>query len=364
MRFETVSELQLPTSTIADYYIDPAPAPTHIPHTFTHWFPYLAESMDQGRCGSCWAYATTSMLNDRFNLLLKDRHTLKLSPVPLLLCDWNTALASDPQTHRTIPRSTLARHVADYTCRGNTLLSAMRYLYVFGTMATSCVPVRLGTLDEPIESLYDATDPPFCPTLLSDYEDMCVDYAMDHTGRVIGTPARRFRASTLYAFPPKTSVRVIQHEIMRHGPVVTLMSLRESYLRYDGRTPWDGTQSGSPIGDHAVEIVGWQGNYWWVKNSRGSSWGHGGLFMCAMGIGLEDNVITCAVDVFDKEDPPHVSKSNERDLLYTTKYSMYDMNIDPFTGYSYRVSRLYPHLLAVDPAFQAVVVARRNKAYN
>ena len=33
------------------------------------WGEYLSPILNQGKCGSCWAFATTATLADRFNIL-------------------------------------------------------------------------------------------------------------------------------------------------------------------------------------------------------------------------------------------------------------------------------------------------------
>ena len=53
------------------------------------WKDYLSKVVDQGTCGSCWAFASTSTLADKFNIQTRGKLNLQLSPTKLILCGKN-----------------------------------------------------------------------------------------------------------------------------------------------------------------------------------------------------------------------------------------------------------------------------------
>lgn len=358
--FNTRSEYTITDTTLGDYFIETKPYTGKLPPNYIS--PYLSNSHDQGKCGSCWAYAVTSMLNDRFNRYMKST-IMKLSPIPLLLCDWNSL--RDTEKRVAEPRDVLTRYISEYACFGNTLLSALRYSYVFGTTLDTCVGFQLRALDKPVADLYGVSDPPFCSSVMSDFEDMCIDYSIQDNGQIYGTPARRYRASSIYAFPPNMPISNIQYDIYRNGPIVSTMATYDDFIQHDPKTdPPYGTNpsSGSYRGDHAIEIIGWTETSWIVRNSRGSNWGiDGGIFYCLKGRninGIESNMITCGIDVFEKHEPNIMYqkpfKGSERELLYDTKYSSFYNSIDVATGYSRRVIQMYSYLITRDPVYDRV----------
>jgi len=62
-----------------------------IPNSFDGrkvWKDLLTPVMNQGSCGSCWAFASTSTLADRFNIQSLGALKIQLSPAKLILCDF------------------------------------------------------------------------------------------------------------------------------------------------------------------------------------------------------------------------------------------------------------------------------------
>ena len=52
------------------------------------WKGLLSPVMNQGNCGSCWAFASVASLADRFNIQSRGMMKIQLSPTKLILCDW------------------------------------------------------------------------------------------------------------------------------------------------------------------------------------------------------------------------------------------------------------------------------------
>ena len=51
------------------------------------WSNFLSPVKNQGSCGSCWAFATTSVLADKFNIQSNGKYNIDLSPSKLILCN-------------------------------------------------------------------------------------------------------------------------------------------------------------------------------------------------------------------------------------------------------------------------------------
>jgi cathepsin B len=92
-------------------------------------------------------------------------------------------------------------------------------------------------------------------------------------------------------------VAQIQTELMTHGPLAVAFRVFADFLTYKSGVYKHTT--GSELGGHAVEMVGWGvedgQDYWLIKNSWNPSWGDGGFFKIAKGVspsecGIEDMV--------------------------------------------------------------------------
>ena len=112
------------------------------------------------------------------------------------------------------------------------------------------------------------------------------------------------------AYSPFSSVswtenmKVIQAEIMKHGPVVTIYYVFPDFISYTGGV-YRHKGSSEFLGSHAVRILGWgtdekEGDYWIIANSWGASWGEAGTFRIGRGTnecGVEDFIAAGEVQV-------------------------------------------------------------------
>lgn len=163
--------------------------------------PSRTPSREQGLCGSCWAFSIVHTFEDRLLYFTEHQTHLPkniaqppvLSVAQLLFCDWNDDVASRVQRVRTNPSK-----VASVTCFGNSILSALRYLYVFGIPTEECVPMSLRTLNADIRDMDEVREIPYCASITSMFEDVCADYDMYSSGEVFGTPSIRYRISNIY----------------------------------------------------------------------------------------------------------------------------------------------------------------------
>lgn len=333
----------------------------YIPDTFdgpTIWKDFLSPALNQKSCGSCWAFASTGTLADRFNIQSLGKMHVKLSPTRLILCSF--------QAKNIVPekylQQVLKENSTEYqtsACHGNTLYNAWEYLYVVGTNTLECLPY-----DTILHSTStNQNDLPFCFDVTGNNSDMCADHDYNFfTGEMRGTPARFFRCTHFFSVAGVAkdggSERNIRHIIYAWGPVSTGFVVYPDFYTFDPKKEiyrWNG--QGKPIGGHAVEIVGWgiENNvkYWIIKNSWGPNWGNNGYFRIVRGENhcqIEENTVAGIPDFFF-----HPSrKAAYEEIWAENKLSqqarrkiMYNLNsfgggIDPTTGYSRRSMYVFP----------------------
>lgn len=334
-----------------------------LPNTFDGsivWKEFLTPVMNQGKCGSCWAFATTSTLADRFNIQSIGKMNIVLSPAKLIFCGFQ-----DKETRQLKPNEISQLNVSDLensACYGNTLYNAWKYLNLIGTNLESCVPYNtnsninskskfneLTTYDNP-------SSIPLCNMITGKIGDMCTNVYYDEvTGEENGDVARFYRALKVYQI--KNDEKHIKYEIFKWGPVSSGMKIYPDFYTFDFKNSiyeWNGI--GPLIGGHAVEIVGWGDTYWIVKNSWGDKWGMNGYFRIKKGIcDIENNVMAPVPDFFYPNQ--------------TQEYKITGGGIDLSNGYTNRVLITKPWIddkrpvdISVDKNFTAgLVIKKRTK---
>ena len=281
------------------------------------WEGLLTPVMNQGKCGSCWAFASTSTLADKFNIQSVGLMYVQLSPTKLILCNWQGKeldIINPQKDHKKIGEINIAS-LNNEACFGNSLLDAWRYLYVIGTQTIECIPYdkNLG-LTSQYQKLGSFTTPseiPLCQTVAGPIGDMCANfYIDDKTGEEGGDPARFYKAFHIYTVPGTEKDQggelSIRHEIYAWGPVSSAFKVYPNFYTFNAHNEiydWDGI--GQPVGGHAVEITGWgiQNGipYWQIKNSWGTEWGDNGYFKMIRGKNsceIENNVVSGTPDFF------------------------------------------------------------------
>jgi cathepsin B len=214
------------------------------------WPNYIHPIRNQEQCGSCWAFAASEVLSDRFSIASQGSTDVVLSPEDMVSCD---------QT--------------DMGCQGGMLSNAWNYLKDTGIVTDKCFPYTAGS-----------GSPATCET-------KCVD----------GETFQKYKSKDAYQI---TGIDNIKKEIFTSGPVETGFKVYKSFMSYTSGVYqrhwwefWDTFEGG-----HAVKIVGWgSGNgvdYWLVANSWGTTWGEQGFFRIKQGdCGFEEQVFAGHADI-------------------------------------------------------------------
>ena len=330
-----------------------------IPENFSgrqQWGPLIPPVANQGKCGSCYAWAATAALASRFNIFSRADIAVNLSAAKILLCDLGGEeydLEPDTQTREDI-LNIQQQTSQTMVCHGNTLVDTWRYLFVIGTCTEICFPYELNShLEGPsLGEISNYTESiPLCTQFAGPYAELCIDKS----------PQRTYRAIQYYTV--QSDVQSLQRELWTNGPFSTAMRVYANFYEFDPTTQvYEYNQLGKQLGGHAVVITGWgtsetDGDFWWVRNSFGQSWGIKGYFKMRRGTdecGLESNVVVGLPDFFmglDKGmelfDIDPKKDIIAADLGFRDLYENSNMSgggFDPLTGYIRYYYEMWPEL--------------------
>lgn len=214
-----------------------------IPQNFDareQWPSCIHDIRDQAQCGSCWAFAASEALSDRFCIASKGKVNVVLSPQDLVSCDhsckyWFVA--------------------CDSGCSGGIPDNAWKYMTKTGISTDSCMPY----------TSKDGSSNGQCSATCADGADM-----------------KKYHAKNVVDL---TSVEQIQRDIMTNGPVEAGFHVYEDFMHYTSGVYSHVT--GSMMGGHAIKILGWgveNGvDYWLCANSWTTTWGDKGYFKIKRG---------------------------------------------------------------------------------
>ncbi|KAK2947812.1 putative Cathepsin B [Blattamonas nauphoetae] len=198
------------------------------------WPVEFAGIRDQGDCGSCWAFAITTVVADRY--AIKGSPRGHLSAQDLVSCDTN-----------------------DYGCGGSEMYPAWDWMVSDGAATEECIPYVSG-----------GGRVPLCPSKCKNGSDIV-----------------RHRARSIYF--PDTELKIMQ-EIYEFGPVQANMYTFQDFSTY--KSGIYEHKTGMWLGGHAVVILGWgvENNvpFWLCQNSWGTAWGENGYFRIVRGKGMCD----------------------------------------------------------------------------
>jgi cathepsin B len=293
--------------------------PEKIPEEFNpidKWSTLLQSIKNQGDCGCCWAMATSGCLGDRLTIMTLAQFFVELSPYQMIICEGaiidGHGKDNDPEYIKEINNQA---HSSG-SCNGNSLYSAMDFLYSIGITTERCV--NEGEFNKyNIKNLEDVKDPdevPVCQDILGKNYDECLDRK---------TAARFYRICAGYEVD--SDIESIKQEIYKWGPVCSGFNVYEKFkLDYNGITIYTGPKEGEEmLGGHAIKIMGWGSqmvneekvDYWWIANSWGTNWGLSGYFKMKMNIKeceLEKNVVGFIPDL----------------VGFNINYLLYDIQLD------------------------------------
>jgi len=211
----------------------------------TQWPNCIHPIRNQAQCGSCWAFAGTEVLSDRFCIASSGKVNVILSPQDLVSCD-----------------------SSDYGCNGGYLQNEWQYMVSTGVVPDDCFPYVSGSGQVPA-----------CPT------------TCPGQGGAMA-PLKKF-ASKYYSVGASS----IQTEIMTNGPVEAAFYVYRDFMQYKSGVYHH--TSGAFLGGHAIKVIGWGVSnntpYWIIANSWGTTWGMNGFFWMLRGkneCGIESQVIT------------------------------------------------------------------------
>lgn len=197
----------------------------------------------QGKCGSCWAFAVTGTMSDRFCLRGRD---VILSPQHLVSCN-----------------------TRNHGCRGGSIYVAMDFMTNYGIVPDACYPY--------ISQHTKIT--PKCP------------------GRCTGGGNwnHRFfckKKSQTYI----RQIAAMKQHIFNYGPIVTHQKYHRSFNYYKGGIYM--CDNKPQVSGHFMKVIGWgrqRGiDYWLIANSFGTRWGEGGYVRFKMNVcGINEYMGAC-----------------------------------------------------------------------
>lgn len=226
---------------------------------------------DQGDCGSCWAFASTEALNDRFCIKSNGQHRELLSP-----------------QHTTSCCDML--HCLSFGCNGGQPRLAWRWMANSGVVTGGDYSdLHTGKSCWPYEK-------PFCTHHSSGPYPECEKGPMktpkcrkDCEEALYSADVHPFSEDLHFATKP-FSIRGrddIKQEIIQNGTLSSALLVFEDFMMYKSGVYHHVT--GLPLGGHAVKVIGF-GNkdgkdYWLCVNSWNEYWGDKGTFKIQMGEG-------------------------------------------------------------------------------
>jgi len=197
----------------------------------------LFNPLNQGACGSCWAFGATKSFSDRLCIATNATFNDELSEQEMVSCNVDGFEG----------------------CSGGEPVTAFRYIAEYGLPLAKCVPYVSGQ---------NGTVPPCRST--------CVG----------GEPWQVYKADIL-TLRWHLTIGGIMDSIFNQGPVEACFHVYQDFLGYKSGVYTH--QSGDFLGGHCIILVGWGETksgeqYWIAQNSWGSNWGQQGFFWIKKGV--------------------------------------------------------------------------------
>jgi cathepsin B len=196
---------------------------------------------DQKRCGSCWAFAASEVLSDRFCIATNGKVNTVLSAQDLVSCD-----------------------TQDYGCQGGYVDKSWDYIRDEGIVTDQCYPYTSG----------------------DGIRGKCKSTCQD------GGEFKKYKVSDYDQFDTITEAK---KSLVEQGPLEAAFIVYDDFPSYAGGVYR--RSSNKVLGGHAVKVVGFGvedngSEYWIVANSWGNKWGEEGFFKIAFGQCEFENQLT------------------------------------------------------------------------
>lgn len=217
------------------------------------WPECVTPILNQGHCGSCWAFSASTSMSARFCIATKGKipASTTLSPQYLVSCD-----------------------ASDHGCHGGDTLEAYNFMQTKGQDLLNCTKYTSG--ETQVNGI--------CPSKCDDggsIDDKKLFFGVDHYSLIVPGNIEE-------------TVKRIQRDLMTHGPISASFAVFSDFTTFFNKNPKGiyrkSQDPGRSLGGHAVRLVGWGEEngtkYWTLANSWGTEWGTDGYFRMVRG---EDN---------------------------------------------------------------------------
>ncbi|KAJ4786703.1 Cathepsin B-like cysteine protease [Rhynchospora pubera] len=217
----------------------------------------ISAILDQGHCGSCWAFGAVESLSDRF--CIHFGMNISLSVNDLLAC---------------------CGFMCGDGCDGGYPIYAWRYFVQNGVVTEECDPYfdQTGCAHPGCEPEYPT---PKC-------EKKC------QLKNLLWADAKHFSVNAYRINPDPLDIMA---EVYKNGPVEVAFTVYEDFAHYKSGVYKHVT--GDVMGGHAVKLIGWGTSekgedYWLLANQWNRGWGDDGYFKILRGsneCGIEADVV-------------------------------------------------------------------------
>lgn len=257
-------------------------SPEAIPTDFdsrTQWpkCPVIATVRDQSACGSCWAFGSTETFEDR--RCIAKGESIEFSTQDTAGCCKGLDCGFSMGCNGGQPSAALSWMTKEGVVTGGD--------YFNRTDASGgCKPYLLQPCAHHVPP---SPKYPACPG--EEYSISCTKTCSDSaSGKTYSSDKTKGASASSYR-----TVSGMQTAIMTGGPLAVAFTVYSDFPTYKSGVYVH--TSGSELGGHAVEMIGWGVDngtpYWWIKNSWNEQWGDGGYFKIKRGVnecGIEDDV--------------------------------------------------------------------------